>query len=515
MRLSTCSLAALLAFSSPAAAQVTFFTSKAPLEAAAGTITLLESFGEVAPRDTPLPSFTIGGVLYTGLAGVPFPNVLVASAGYDNFGAGCPHPTTEAILTANGDEDFRVDLAAPARAIGFEVYLNGDGPATAGFYSGDTLLDSYTFPAAADDLEYLGVLSATPITAIRWTGPVGETLNSGISEIGVCASGCCKAPVSCLSESASCGVISNQCGGTIDCGTCASGQSCGGPDGPNACVCTGASCDPGVTFYPSKPSFDAVARSTLIEDFENIWPRNAALASVTSNGIVYTGLGGRQIGTNLPFGNVLVAAPGYDNFGAGVAQPTGTSILTANGTEDFRLDFATAVLTVGFDTYLNGEGSVAVSVFNGSALLSSFVYPGAANDQEYLGIVSQTPITSLRFTAAVGETLNAGIDNVSTCTSDCCVPTTCAAQGALCGSISNGCGGALDCGGCTAPQICGGGGTPNVCGSSGPPACAQPCGKGKVLVDHLPPGDPSNHHLMCLSPEAVPAHLAHGDRCGP
>jgi hypothetical protein len=46
-----------------------------------------------------------------------------------------------------------------------------------------------------------------------------------------------------------------------------------------------------------------------------------------------------------------------------------------------------------------------------------------------------------------------------------CTPTTCAAQGANCGTIPDGCGGTpLSCGSCTLPQKCGGGGTANVCG---------------------------------------------------
>jgi len=52
-----------------------------------------------------------------------------------------------------------------------------------------------------------------------------------------------------------------------------------------------------------------------------------------------------------------------------------------------------------------------------------------------------------------------------------CTPTTCAAQGKNCGSISNGCGGTLNCGTCTSPQTCGGGGTANVCGCT-PTTCA-------------------------------------------
>lgn len=47
----------------------------------------------------------------------------------------------------------------------------------------------------------------------------------------------------------------------------------------------------------------------------------------------------------------------------------------------------------------------------------------------------------------------------------CCTPTTCAKQGANCGTIPNGtCPRILNCGSCTSPNSCGGGGTPNLCG---------------------------------------------------
>src|SRR5579859_5773259 len=46
-------------------------------------------------------------------------------------------------------------------------------------------------------------------------------------------------------------------------------------------------------------------------------------------------------------------------------------------------------------------------------------------------------------------------------------PTTCGAQGKNCGTVPDGCGGSLDCGGCSAPDTCGGGGEANVCGGGG------------------------------------------------
>lgn len=45
-----------------------------------------------------------------------------------------------------------------------------------------------------------------------------------------------------------------------------------------------------------------------------------------------------------------------------------------------------------------------------------------------------------------------------------CTPTTCAAQGKSCGTISDSCNGTLSCGTCSGSDTCGGGGNANVCG---------------------------------------------------
>jgi hypothetical protein len=63
-----------------------------------------------------------------------------------------------------------------------------------------------------------------------------------------------------------------------------------------------------------------------------------------------------------------------------------------------------------------------------------------------------------------------------------CAPTTCAANGANCGTLSDGCGGTLTCGTCAAPQTCGGGGTPNVCGGGGGTTCASAYLQGSCLT---------------------------------
>jgi hypothetical protein len=37
----------------------------------------------------------------------------------------------------------------------------------------------------------------------------------------------------------------------------------------------------------------------------------------------------------------------------------------------------------------------------------------------------------------------------------------------------------------------------------------------KVLICHIPPGNPDNAHTISVAQAAVPAHLAHGDTLGP
>lgn len=54
-----------------------------------------------------------------------------------------------------------------------------------------------------------------------------------------------------------------------------------------------------------------------------------------------------------------------------------------------------------------------------------------------------------------------------------------------------------------------------LAGHGGGCPAGPPCKKGKVAICHIPPGNPGNAHTICIAPSAVPAHLAHGDYCGP
>lgn len=79
-----------------------------------------------------------------------------------------------------------------------------------------------------------------------------------------------------------------------------------------------------ITFVNSTSSagFGSVA---VLDDFESFAPKDVALPSLISGGITYNALNQ----------NVVVASPGYTNFG--VAGATTTSILCASGDEDFEM----------------------------------------------------------------------------------------------------------------------------------------------------------------------------------
>ena len=151
--------------------------------------------------------------------------------------------------------------------------------------------------------------------------------------------------------------------------------------------------------------FGAAGTPSYTETFESVpIPKDAAFAAFTQAGITYSG----QAGTN-----VWVASPGYNNFGAGL-NPTTTSILTANGDENFLIQFLSPYYAVGFDVYYNGLGPATSSFYNGTTLLGSIFYNGAA----FLGFngyiaSSTTPVTSVQFVSTLGGQLNTGIDNLA------------------------------------------------------------------------------------------------------
>jgi hypothetical protein len=168
-----------LAVAATCHAATIFFTDATAFGLVTST-TLVEDFEAFLPKDTALASFVSNGNTYTGLAGSPTPNVWVASAGYTNFGV----PVTgSAVLTANGDEDFRIDLGIPSTAVGFDTYLNGLGPASVQVFGASGLLGTFALTGDPTVVGFLGIVSDEAITQLRWTTTGGGQINTGIDNL--------------------------------------------------------------------------------------------------------------------------------------------------------------------------------------------------------------------------------------------------------------------------------------------------------------------------------------------
>lgn len=175
-------IALVLGLAGMASADLTFYGPADQADFAADSlISMVETFDAVTPKDTRLSSFVSQGVTYTGIGGSPTPNVWVTSYSYGNFGVPVPDAT---VLTANGDEDFMMDVSAmgPITAVGFDTYLNAYGPATIQILNDD----GWTATALAHDptmVGFFGVTSDSPIAAIRWTTVNGRAINTGIDNV--------------------------------------------------------------------------------------------------------------------------------------------------------------------------------------------------------------------------------------------------------------------------------------------------------------------------------------------
>lgn len=187
MKRALVSAVAILTMSSGANAQTTF-SNEAAFNAAAPGAVIIENFEDspAGMRDILLPSYTGPGgeISFTPFDGSPTPNVFIANAGYNNFGAG-QNPTTSIILTANGNEGFDGTLASAAYALGFNVYLN-DSPFTVSFFNGLTALGVLTFDSPLDpgnNLGFAGITNDGGVTSFRIQAVNGQNINTGVDNI--------------------------------------------------------------------------------------------------------------------------------------------------------------------------------------------------------------------------------------------------------------------------------------------------------------------------------------------
>ena len=132
-----------------------------------------------------------------------------------------------------------------------------------------------------------------------------------------------------------------------------------------------------------------------------------------------------------PDGSIILAGGTYSNTTVELYSPTTGSWSTMGALTQTRRNHPTVALPSGRVLFLGGTASSSSG--------------------------SMVPVASIEV-----------FDLNSTCT-----PTTCAAQGKNCGTISNGCGGTLTCGTCGSGQTC----TNNVCGTAAPSPAPMTCAR--------------------------------------
>jgi hypothetical protein len=131
---------------------------------------------------------------------------------------------------------------------------------------------------------------------------------------------------------------------------------------------------------------------------EPVWPVNQPLAGTWTVGdVAFTGLAGT------PFPNIFVATFGSP-FGSG-------NWLVANGDELIEIVPLASPTAMGFDATANQFGPATIEVFDlDGAEIGLLQIP--AGSQRFVGITSNVPLGSLRFSSVLGAVADTGLDTV-------------------------------------------------------------------------------------------------------
>ena len=156
------------------AANTRFYSTRDAWDAATNKRLLLATFSEpLWPVNQVLfGDWTLNGVTYRGNAGTPGPNIYVFN----------PSPLTGPALTANGDEDIEMILAAPARAFGFDVRVNTFGPVTVrAFDSSGRLMGSLELPQ--NTIGFFGLAATGGVARLTFRSVNGAIENSLLDNV--------------------------------------------------------------------------------------------------------------------------------------------------------------------------------------------------------------------------------------------------------------------------------------------------------------------------------------------
>ncbi|MGA7121787.1 MAG: hypothetical protein WBY94_16895 [Polyangiaceae bacterium] len=227
-------------------------------------------------------------------------------------------------------------------------------------------------------------------------------------------------PKSCADLGLTCGMNNDGCGGQVDCGTCATGEFCGG-GGYSKC---------GTGIVGAEGGADGGAEGG------SCMPLTCQAIGLNC-GMNSDGCGGTIDCGACPTGQ-FCGGGGFARCGTGVT-PDGGAACTPKTCADLNYTCGAA-----------GDGC-------GGALQC-----GTCTPPQYCGGGGFNTCGGM-----LPPTLPDGGVGIA------CTPETCASLGFNCGPAGDGCGGTLECGTCSGTDICGGGGKPGICGNATP--CTNLC----------------------------------------
>lgn len=247
--------------------------------------------------------------------------------------------TTIATKTNMAAGANRIDDLTGLNGTGRYVRINGTARTTGYGYS------IFEMTAYGDTNPSCGGASCTPTTC----GALGATCGSvsdgcgGTLSCGTCGSGltcngsnqCVSSctPTTCAALGATCGTPSNGCGGTLSCGTCSAGNTC---NTSNQCVATGGGSASCVKIKTQRTNdylkntgglVTPGATQAAAEIFEKIPSGSGYQFKATSNS-TFVGLTGNDLAINgaaVTFAEVDCSSGGTYPNGKGYTSPTGTA----------------------------------------------------------------------------------------------------------------------------------------------------------------------------------------------
>ena len=284
----------------------------------------------------------------------------------------------------------------------------------------------------------------------------------------------------CQQQGFACGLAGDGCGGTIDCGPCPPGQSCGGGGVPSQCggACTPRTCQQANANCGTIPDGCGstqncgtcpVGQTCGGGGVANQCGAPACTPRTCQQQGLSCGLTGDGCGNTIPCGTCPL---GQTCGGGGVPGQCGAPSCTP------------------LATCPPGKTCGQMPDNCGGAIDCGQCVPGqicgGGGAPNVCGAASCSPKTCQQLGAQCGGVSDGcgGVADCGACPAGqicqnnvCiipqCSPTTCSAQGVQCGPLGDGCGGLLNCGTCPPGQVCGGGGQPGICGTN--PCVGKTC----------------------------------------